>query len=656
MSDNILPANYQNPYDATPMKDGYVAPGGVYAPGAGTATTLGSAGKVSGESNPATFTTGVYGSINDFNSRVYGQSPIDWNQGGRGATYRGPVARVDPTIIGTDPNNGGFNQLLLDLPQQFEKMIQSSVTAHPRWWHDRIPRGAYQLFNGTVQETRIFRGGLLKYAGLSGWSDIDPVPSATNNPCGTGDYETTKYGWEALQWSGKKAYWGSDPICLDSLKFSVRVQEQLAWIIEAGAEQGIQMQEVWNREFFIYQSVLFGRSFLMTHTFNGPDSPKYVYDPFVKFGDTAGDGVADKTVVSKPFIVFDASVDLEPLNFDVLDQVRASLQIRCPQAAVSRGGGEPIFALAVSHDDVERYIRGNEEERKYWIEANPQALISHYGFAPNTFRRWSITNDGNQMRFKLKTYISQYTAATALKYGNVGAKLFKDKPVWIAEVVDPLIESTTRVGVGGSPIPEDNPEYYKAEIAIAPIFMNQVFTNQFVPSVTTLGSGTHFGPVTGLNGKWGWVNIRDSQNPEGNVGKFFGKFEIVPKPEPHVFHVTSFLYRRCTQSLKSLCPAENLKVNVSAKNETTVSSVKTITDVSWSSDTNYTNGVYEITLVDPLPISGPGDTILVGGQRCYVLSAPATTRLLIQLPAAEGAEAPTGAAGGAKGTAVALGD
>lgn len=614
---DILPTNVQNPYDATPLGSGYVAPTGINAPGSGTPTTIGSAGNNADVASP-TYTTGAYGSINEFKSSVYGASPIDWNAGGRGATYRGPVARVDPTLIGSTANNGGFNHLLLDLPQQFEKMIQSSVLAHPRWWHDRIPRGAYQLFNGTVQETRIFRGGLLKYAGLSGWSDIDPVPTATNNPCGTGDYETTKYGWEALQWSGKKAYWGSDPICLDSLKFSVRVQEQLAWIIEAGAEQGIQMQEVWNREFFIYQSVLFGRSFLMTSEFNGPNSPKYVYDPFVKFGDDPGDGVADKTVIDKPFIVFSADVDLEPLNFDVLDQVRASLQIRCPQAAVSRGGGEPIFALAVSHDDVERYIRGNEEERKYWIEANPQALISHYGFAPNTFRRWSITNDGNQMRFKLKERIADYSTK-ARSYGNVGAKEFAGKAVWIAEVVDPLIESTTRVGVGGTPIPEDNPEYYTAEIAIAPIFMNQVFTNQFVPSVTTLGSGTHFGPVTGLNGKWGWVNIRDSQNPEGNVGKFFGKFEIVPKPEPHVFHVTSFLYRRCTQSLKSLCPAENVKVNVTASATSAVESA-----------TSAGEGVYTVVLTKSIPSAGAGTQLKIGANTAYVLEAISPTKITVQ--------------------------
>ena len=503
------------------------------------------------------YQSGVYGSDNQNFSTFSMGAPIQYNRGGWGATYYGPVARVDNTIIGNDPNNGGFNQLLLNLPPTFEKLIQQEVMARPRFWHDRIPRGAFPLFNGTTGETNIFRGALYKFAGLDEWQDIDPVPSSTNNPCGSGQYDTIKYGWERLQWSGKKAYWGSDPICLDALKFSPRVQEQLAMILSAGSEYGIQMQEVWNRDMFIYQSVLFGRSFVMSTDFYGPtDSPRYFYDPFVKMSAVTYSGSAKPT---RPFIVIEASAasQIEPLNFDVLDQVRESLKIRCPGAAVSRGNGEPMFALAVSSDDVERYIRGNEEERRYWIEHDPGALIQHYGFAPNTFRRWIITNDGNQLRFKIKGKVENYNPAD---FGGVAEQL-AGETVIIAEAVDPQIPSKVRVGIGGSPIPEDNPDYYRAELAIAPIFMNQVFTNLFVPTVSTLGSGTYFGPVTGLNGKWGWTNFRDSTNPEGNVGKFFGKFEIVPRPETHVFHCTSFLYRRCTQPLRSMCPSENVRVN-----------------------------------------------------------------------------------------------
>ena len=469
-----------------------------------------------------------------------------------------------------------YNQMLMTYAQNFDVFTQRKEIESPHWWFSRIPRGAFQLFNGTVQETRVYRGGLTTYAGLSQWEDIDPYPDGAHDPCAPMKYDTYKYAWEALAWKGKKAGWGSDPICLDTLKFVNKATEQLGWILDTGVKYGVDMQEVWNRDMFIYQSVQAGHSYMMTSEFNGVGSasPRYVYQPFCKFGASGADGTANSTYVDKPFIVFDASCDLEPLNFDVLDQVREYLKTMCPEAAVGRIGSDPMFALAVSQDDVERYIRANEEERKYWIEANPQALIQHHGFAPTTFRRWTITNDGNQLRFKLKKYIADYTASGStdtddgehpISYGNVGKKEFAGKAVWIAEYVPPRIEG--RVGVNGAGVPTANPDYYTAEIAVAPVFMNKIFTNLFVPSVNTLGSGTYFGPVTGLNGKWAWRNIVSwDKNPEGKIGNFYGTFEIVPKPDTCVFEATSFIYRRCTKALPSFCPEQNPKVNPAATN------------------------------------------------------------------------------------------
>lgn len=537
--------------------------------------------------------------------RMY--DPTGWVQGGnvtgKLGAYAGPVShQYVPFGQGKtlDPSEG-FNQVMMELSQHFEPMIQAKVMKQPRWWHDRIARGAFTLFNGAVHETRIFRGGLMKYSGLDEWQDIDPYPSATNNPCGALPYNTYKYGWEALAWRGKKSAWGSDPICVDQFKFMDQAQQQLAWILQTGAEYGIQMQEVWNRDNFIYTSVMFDRGFVMSSEYNGPSSPKYYYDPF-KYKAATSDLVKVGGEV-KPFVIFDASVKLENLNFDVLDQVRESLKIRCPDAAVSSAGGSPTFAIAMSADDLERYIRGNEEERRLWVEANPQALITGYGFAPTTFRKWIITNDGNQLRFKLVGYIAKYDATEAAKFNNIGYKDggLKDKPVYVAVVVDPM-QASARAGVNGTVIPEDNPEYYAAEIAIAPIFMNQVFTNQFVPSVSSLGSGTSFGPVTGLNGQWGWLNIQTPDNPFRNRGNFYGQYEIVPKPETHVVHCTSFLYKRCTAALPSLCPAENPHVNRTAYASTTT-----------AADAVVTNNIAELVLDGGL-LAGTGDKVTIKGK------------------------------------------
>ena len=568
--------------------------------------------------------------------------PFDHNPAGRGAHYDAPNPLVNVEMINsTYANNAGYNQLMMEVAQHFDPMIQISTMTHPRWWHDRIPRTSYKLFDGASHETTIFRGGLYTYAGLKRWQSIASTPYGVGgsgvtggpegavDPCAPLPFETVKYGWERLSWTGKRTAWGSDPICLDMFKYFTQATQQLAWILSVGSEEGIEIQEVWNRDMFIYQSVSFGRSFVMNDTFSGQNtSAKYWYNPFAD-PDAITEPSIRKAVGGKAYLLTPVDTPPTPLNFDVLDQVRESLKVRCPRAAVSNAGGDPIFALTVSHDDVERYIRGNEEERKYWIEADPKALIKGYDFAASTFRRWVITNDNNQIRFKIVGVMevgdgdegSKNTAAALLGDPTATRARVPAGQYYVAVAVDPIIASPTRIGVNGSPIPEDNPEYYKAELAIGCVFMNHVFTNQFVPDVTTLGSGTHFGPVTGLNGKWGWMNIVDREtNPLGNVGNFYGRFEIFPKPETHVVHTTSFLYRRCMTALPSVCPVDNTKLfNPSA------------TSTTLAEDAVCSFGTAEFVLADPLKGAGIGTKLTVGSDQFVVIGVPGTRRLRVQL-------------------------
>lgn len=560
-----------------------------------------------------------------------------------GGHYRGPVAVPDNTLIGTatgntTPNYAGFNQAMIETAPAFELMMQASVAQNPRWWHDRIPRRAYQLFNGIAHEQVMFRGAKLKYAGLDEWEDIDPYPSATNNPCGALDFTTPTYSWEAISYRGKRAAWGSDPICAEQFKYFAQAQQQLAWIIAAGAEYGIQMQEVWNRDMFIYQSVLRKRAFVMSSEYTGKSTDaRFVYDPFIKFAKLDDAGTTTKTGTANlgnttvksalgnkggAFALMDASLECEPLNFDMLDKVRESLKIRCPNAAVSRSGGSPIFSLNVSKGDVDKYVRGNEEERRLWIEAKPEALISHYDFTAPVFRQWMITEDGNQLRFKRVMKITKCTEATAKAFGLSTADVAwaKDKDLWVLKAVDPFTEASAddRPGMNGTKVLVDNPEYIDAELAVATVFMNNVFTNEFAPSITSLGSGTSFGPAVGLNGVWRWINIQDRvTNPEGNVGNFYGKFEIFAKPDPNVFNVICFMYRRCSTAFPSKCPVQNVKINTTPKAATS----KVVGTV------NLAAGATAVIRLEDWMDLKPGDTLKLGpssGQKTVTVIAVPT--------------------------------
>jgi hypothetical protein len=161
-----------------------------------------------------------------------------------------------------------------------------------------------------------------------------------------------------------------------------------------------------------------------------------------------------------------------------------------------------------------------------------------------------------------------------------------------------------------------------AELAIAPVFMNHVFTNQMVPDLSSLGSGTKFGPNAGLNGVWKWINIPDREtNPLGNKGNFYGIFEIFPKPEMSVVHTTSFLYRRCVAALPSLCPSENVKL-IAGNAKAKVLSAATVGKQE--------SAITTLKLDQPLTGASVGDTVTTGSQVGVIVGVPGVTTLLVQ--------------------------
>lgn len=466
-----------------------------------------------------------------------------------------------------------WDQYMMTKVEFFDPFIQAMLSKRPRQWFNAIARGSKENFSGLTSETRIFRGGLGHYAGLSMFTAINPVPSNTNNPCVRGAFETSSVAWDRLDWKGYQAYWGSDPICVDQWKYTPEAIQQLAWILQHGAERGVDIQEVWNRDWLIRTSTVdadggAGRGYLMTSSYVGNTTPaKYYYDPLVQFGAGAGQ-VAAATGITKPFIVFKAGVEIETLNFDVLGALKDELDVSCPDGAIGSDAGTPMFGLPVNKKDFENYIKGSDYETKNWRESRSEKLITGIS-GVKTHRDWALTFDSNQLRFKIKKVVAGYANAT---YGGVAAAL-EGETVVIAEYVAPMIAG--RVGENGIAIPEYNPEYGTAELAVTPVQMTKVFTNLFGSNVASLGSRTTFGPSAGLNGKWNWMNIIDrATNPHGKIGNFEGEFQIFPKAEPRVVYSTSFLYRRCTESIKSRCPVDNAEINpdVAAGASTTVAS------------------------------------------------------------------------------------
>lgn len=462
-------------------------------------------------------------------------------------TLPGPV--MQPT------NSAGaitaFNQVLAKYSENFEPFIQKSTLLQPRFWFDRVPRSAYALFSGASKETNIFRGGLAHYAGLAHWGDVrdysvatgqmngQPYPNRFPNPV------TYGYAWERMSWTGKNMSWASDPIHINMFRFTNDAQTQLAWILQAGVEFGISQLEVWNRDNTIFAAVQSGRCFVMTP--GGEDAlpeNQVTYNPYAYGPSTDG------YLHDKPFILFPADVEVDPLNFDVLDFVHDALSIRAPDAGIGSESGKPVFGLPISLRDFEQYVKGNPNELANWREARPLDLITGYGMLLKSYRFFAMVEDTNQLRFNVIKVVTAKQASDAgiATYGDSSSKA-----LYLAEYVPPRIMG--RIGANGQGIPTENPAYIKADLALSPLFMNDVFVNQLVPETPNLGSGTSFGATPGLNGKWGWLNIQDkTTNPFNEVGNFYGTYEIFPKPLGHFTDATCFLYRRCTESLRTKCP------------------------------------------------------------------------------------------------------
>ena len=511
--------------------------------------------------------------------------------------------------VNQDPST--FNETFLSLAEHFDPFITERLERQPCFWHDRVPREAYTLYTGLNHRRNVFRGGLMKQAGTSEWRNIATTGSATGsnaddsgtrvNNCLPPTPISYDYAYDTMTWSGKEVAWESQTLCAEDLKFQDYAVEQVALIVQTGVDFGISIQEVWNREQYTAMAVQARRAVIMTEgatMFAGSTDRQFSYDPSLamSYTDTYGN------VLSSPYLTFAASIEVGTLNYEFLDFLREELSARAYGAALSNVGNMPVFGWVGDVRDWERMVLANPELRADWRFANPSALIDSYNMAFRNLRGWMVVHDPNQMRFKIVKSDGSTTTAVRILPMKKG-----------------------RAGSIGQ-IPEPNPEYYNAELAVGVVFMNDILVNQFVPSITTVGSGTFFGPVDGLNGQWTWLNIPDkTSNPLQLIGNFYGRIQIFPKPGLYAPEATAVLYRRCPQVPLTGCAIDGLP-----------STVKTSTPVALAvpavtADIDATNKALWVTLVAPVAVMPGSPVTLTDAQ-----GSPAKFAMLV----ADTAQAP----------------
>ena len=492
-----------------------------------------------------------------------------------------------------------FNSSFVSITEHWDSFLTERIDQQPLFWHDRVPRESYSLFTGLSHKRNVYRGGLMKQAGINNWSTIAVSSAGVHNNCVPPNPITYDYAYDTMSWSGKEVAWASAPLCAEDLKFQDYATEQVALIIQTGVDFGLSIQEVWNREQYVLMSVSAKRACIMTEgvtQFAGSLDRQFVYDPTqtTTYVDATG------TTNTVPYLTYASGLEVGTLNYEFLDFLREELSRRAYGAALSNVANMPVFGFVADVRDWERMVLSDPELRADWRMANPAALIDSYNMAFRNLRGWMVVHDPSQMRFRIKSDDGSTVTAVRILPMRAGR--------------------SSTIGQ----IPEPNPDYYNAELALGVVFMNDILVNQFVPSITTVGSGTYFGPVDGLNGQWTWLNIPDkTTNPLGTIGNFYGRLQIFPKPGLFAPEATSVLYRRCPQIRLTKCMIDRDPATV--QNTSPVN----LAVNALAADIDSTNSAVWVTLVSPVAVA-------IGSK--VVLTATDSTKFAMSV--ADTAQAP----------------
>jgi len=437
-----------------------------------------------------------------------------------------------------------YNDKMLVMAEHYDDFILQRTSSNPSIWQDRVPRGSYELFSGYDKKYNVYRGSLPVQGGLNGWRQVGISRKPTEGDAGFDNCAPMtprrySYAWETLTYDGYQDSFQSDPVCLEDLKWVDSAKEQLSMVIRSGVDFGVSMYETFAREVYVWQAALAGRTAVFCDgalEFEDSETYRFSYDPFLTTTDIDGN--------TRGYIKFSSNLNVSTLNWTFLDYLSISLGERAAEAAIARDSGRPIFGLMIDIFDFERFILTDSELRRTFDEAIPKEVIKGYDFGMRMFRGLALMHDKRQMRFRF------------LKIGGGSNETDDESGQVIATRVNPL-RSGRAVTIGN--VPEYNPVYYRAELAVGVIFMNEVVINLFVPSIDDLGSGMRFGPAPGFTGDWSWINIQDPEtNMLGNTGFFYGRFQIFPKPLMYSSECTAFVYRRCPQAWSTVCGIQDL--------------------------------------------------------------------------------------------------
>lgn len=467
-------------------------------------------------------------------------------------------------------NVNKFEQRLVSMTEHFDTFLEKYDREHPMVFRDRIAREQYPLFNGLSQKSQIWHPGLGPQAGISDWTSIQVSTVGAGddggyNACTIDDPQTYSYAVEAKEYTGKTTEWRSPVICVKDTMWTEEAKKQVGYIYGMGVMITSQAWEVYSREMYMKFAADADNLYVLSEgDLLGGSSPKFDYDPFTTYTYNEGEfGLDERVTVLK----LDAGVEVSSLNFSFLDLLHTFIADESPGAALANDGGLPTIGLMLHLHDFEKMFRDDPELRQDMRYADPKMLFDNYTQTFKTMRGWGIMHDRRQMRFK---------------YWQLG----EDGKLWFRRVL-PMREGRA-LAIGN--LPEVNPEYHTAEIAVAVAFLKDVFKIRIPPKVDSLSGGTSFGPAPGYSGEWQWLNYPSDKNPLREIGYHYMRMAAFPAPLRYSTRALAIAYRRCPQTWPTNC-----NLGDAAQAATAATAIALAADVV-AGDLDATNETLTVTL------------------------------------------------------------
>jgi len=384
-----------------------------------------------------------------------------------------------------------------------------------KMWFNLIPKGAYPLGEGLTRKRNRFFGPIGDQGGQTDWRQVAVGRDASES----------QEAYDACRYDAKLVDWGVQTIdftiyetarrtkdfCINDLKWNWQFRQQLGLIYNSLNNVTVSVWEHWGREQYLRMCASAGRLVVLAGGAGDSTPFSVTYDPFSTTEITIPHG------------------DVSMLSWDFMDWWHQALSMDVGmKGSVGSDGDMPTYGLCVHPKDFKDMIMKDSELREDFRFSKGEVLIEHYGKV-KTYQGYSLMNDMMAPRFKIKD---------------------DDGTSFVLERVLPWTEVATTIGVK----PELNPDYLNAEFAIGTIYLRDVFSSKIPPAgPATPAKGFQFGAVPGLNGEWMWLNYKTDNNPLGEKGRFFGRFQSAADPGENDLYPVSFLYRRCVTNTVKVC-------------------------------------------------------------------------------------------------------